>query len=387
MPPFLGGIMSKIQLKPKTKLAQLKQNLKSPIIKACSTEKEDDRYLYKVDSGSWALNLALTNNIDSAYPVGRVINAVGDFSTGKTLMACELVNSVWYIEHLIKGKRVKIYYDESEFAFDIELARKFNMPLEHMIGVRERLPDYKAIKGEKQFNISRTVEDLYTNINMITAESCEYDIILYIKDSLDSLSDAREITHIEKKGVGKQDYGGGKPRVMSQMFRNCIEGINTSNVLLFIISQVRDNFGAMFGPKYVRSGGKALDHYASVIYWLREAGKIEHPGTGLIQGIEAEIHVTKNKVGERYNKLTLNILHGYGVDNYGSAVNYLWDNKLFKVEGAYLNWDGKKMYRNQLMELASKEQEVANQLKAMWQAHWLEQVEKSKPNRPPKWGA
>jgi RecA/RadA recombinase len=379
--------MPKIKLKQKSKVEALKDRLKKPVLKQCATANtESDKYLYKVDSGSWALNLALTNDINCGYPRGRVVNAVGDFSTGKTLMACELVNSIWYLEHVLKGKKVKIYYDESEFAFDLELARKFNMPLEHMLGIRDRIPGWKAPKGEKPFTISRTVEDLYTNLTEASAESCDYDIILYIKDSLDSLTDAREIAHIEKKGVGKQDYGGGKARVMSQMFRNCIEGINTSNVLLFIISQVRENFGVMFGPKYTRSGGKALDHYSSIIYWLREAGKITHSSTGMIQGIEAEILVTKNKVGERYNNLTLNILHGYGVDNLGSAVNYLWDNKLLKIEGAYLNWEGKKMYRSSLIEWASKEASIAEAIKALWQAHWQEQVEKSKPNRPPKWG-
>jgi hypothetical protein len=107
----------------------------------------------------------------------------------------------------------------------------------------------------------------------------------------------------------------------------------------------------------------------------------------MIQGIEAEILVTKNKVGERYNNLTLNILHGYGVDNIGSAVNYLWDNKLLKIEGAYIKWHEKSIYRNALIEKAANEPETAKEIKMMWQAHWNEQVEKSKPNRPPKWGA
>lgn len=378
--------MSKIKLKPTNKIETLKNRLKKSIIKPCGTMDENIKYLYKVDSGSWALNLALTNDIDSAYPVGRVVNAVGDFSTGKTLMACELVNAIWYLEKILKGKRVKIYYDESEFAFDIELAKKFNMPLEHMIGIREKLTGWKQPKGETPFHISRTVEDFYTNIKQVGEESCEYDIILYVKDSLDSLTDAREIKHIEKKGVGSQDYGGGKARVMSQMFRNCMEGINSSNVILFIISQVRENFGVMFGNKYTRSGGKALDHYASIIYWLRESAKITHPATKMIQGIEADIHVTKNKVGERYNNLTLNIIHGYGVDNVGSAVNYLWDNKVLKVEGAYLHYEGKKMYRSTLIDLGRNEKSIALSLKSLWQSHWNEQVEKSKIDCPPKWG-
>ena len=81
------------------------------------------------------LNLALTNHVEQGYPIGRVINPIGDYSTGKTLLACEAVNSVWYIEHLLKKKRVKIYYDEPEHAFDYRLAAKFNMPLKEIIWI------------------------------------------------------------------------------------------------------------------------------------------------------------------------------------------------------------------------------------------------------------
>jgi len=376
----------KIALKMKQSgISILKNRLKEmPLVKKSF---DDDSDLYKVDSGSWALNLMLTNNINKAYPIGRVINAVGDFSTGKTLMACELVNAIWYIEHLQKNKKVKIYYDESEFAFDFGLARKFQMPIEQMHGIRERLPDWKKPKDEPPFTISRTVEDFYRNIKLITEEASKYDIILYIKDSLDSLQDAREIEHIKKKGIDKQDYGGGKAKVMSQMFRNCIEGINTSNILLFIVSQIRTNFGVVYGNKYNRAGGKALDHYASIIYWMKELNKIVHPQTKMIQGIEAEIHVTKNKTGERYNDLALNILHGYGVDNFGSAVNYLWDNKLLDISGNFVNWNNKKIYRTALIELAANDPATAQEIKKMWQYHWIQQIEKAKPNRPTKWGS
>jgi hypothetical protein len=140
----------------------------------------------------------------------------------------------------------------------------------------------------------------------------------------------------------------------------------------------------MFGPKYTRAGGKALDHYASVIYWLKEIDKIT-TSKGINQGIEVEVLIDKNKVGSRYNKLSFNILHGYGVDNFGSAVNFLWDGNGFERVGNYILWEGNKYYRNQLIEKAASNPETGEKLKTMLQKHWDQIVSEASINRKPKW--
>ena len=341
--------------------------------------------LYFIDSGSWMLNLALTNNIDQAYPIGRVINPVGDYSTGKTLLACEAVNSVWYLEHLIKKKKVKIYYDEPEHAFDHRLASQFKMPLDQIIGLREDLLTYKRKKGEKPFQRSRTVEDMYNNLDWISKNDTDNDVVLYIIDSLDSLRDAREIKHIQKKGIEKQDMGGGKARVLSQLFRNCIEGIHNSNILLVILSQIRKKIGITFGDPNTRAGGKALDHYATHIFQLREIGKIQTEEK-FNQGIEVGVRIKKNKTGSRYNDVTFDILHGWGIDNYTSAVNWLWDNDGIGKSGSYCVLDDDtKMYRSQLIETCVNSEQMRKEIKNLLQNHWNVLLEKSEVKREPKW--
>ena len=136
----------------------------------------------------------------------------------------------WYIENLLKKKRVKIYYDEPEHAFDYRLAAKFNVPLTEIYGLREDLKSFKRKKGEKLFQRSKTVENLYNNLDYINKNDKDYDVVLYVLDSLDTLRDAREIKHLEKKGIEKQDMGGSKARVLSQLFRNSIDKVHNSNI-------------------------------------------------------------------------------------------------------------------------------------------------------------
>jgi recombination protein RecA len=368
--------MKKIKLKSKSLRTRLKTaETHMPTLK---------KPLYFIDSGSWMLNLALTNKVDYGYPIGRVINPIGDYSTGKTLLACEAINSVWYYEHKKKKKKIKMYYDEPEHAFDHRLASQFKMPLTEIVGLREDLTGYKRKKGERLFRRSRTVEDMYNNLDWISKNEGDYDIIIYIIDSLDSLRDAREIKHLAKKGIAKQDMGGSKARVLSQLFRNCIEGIHNSNVLLVILSQIRKKIGIAFGDPNTRAGGKALDHYATNIFQLREIGKIQSE-TKFNQGIEVGVRVKKNKTGSRYNDVDFAILHGWGIDNYTSAVNWLWDNDAFEKSGSYLIFQGIKIYRQDLIDACAEDYHVAHEVKTVLQNYWNKLLKESEIKRKPKW--
>jgi RecA/RadA recombinase len=96
-------------------------------------------------------------------------------------------------------------------------------------------------------------------------------------------------------------------------------------VLLFIVSQVRDNIGAMFGEKHKRSGGKALDFYASQVFWLahtkilkRTINKVERP-----YGIELKAKVKKNKVGMPFREAEFSFEFAFGINDLLASVNWL----------------------------------------------------------------
>ena len=71
-------------------------------------ENDQDK-LYFLSSGCTPLNLIITGHKDKAYPVGRIISPKGEYSSAKTGFALELINVAWHIEHLKKGKKIKIF--------------------------------------------------------------------------------------------------------------------------------------------------------------------------------------------------------------------------------------------------------------------------------------
>jgi recombination protein RecA len=229
------------------------------------------------------------------------------------------------------------------------------------------------------------VEDFFNNLKTVLKRDVEYDVVLYVIDSLDALGDEREMKRIEEKGIESADYQGRKGAVMSQLFRNMAQDIKKSNVLMLIISQIRAKIGVTFGKKTTRSGGHALDFYASQIIWLHEMSELKNADK-IVQGIEVRAEVDKNKVAMAHRNAIFTILMGWGIDDVTSMVSYLWDAGAFEKNGAYLVWEGKNLYQSELIKRAEENPAIVTELKEMCQMVWDDMEARAVVKTKPKWG-
>lgn len=259
-------------------------------------------------------------------PWGRIINIVGDNSSGKTLLACEML----FAAYKALGDKLEWDYDDGEAGFNF---------------------DTKAIWG---FDIlrnrvgSETVEEFEARLKKRLKDLPEGKRLIYVLDALDALTtdeekkyreeklkaatkkvkavdedeDLPEIKEKEKKGKGT--YGTAKAKELGAMFRGIRKILREKNSILIVVSQVRENIGlnSMYVP-YVRAGGKALDFYAAIILWLAEVEKVGKKGREI--GIVTKARTSKNKVGKPFRFGYINILFDYGVDNIKTNIDFLCD--------------------------------------------------------------
>lgn len=248
-----------------------------------------------ISTGCTLLDLAL----GGGWVERKVINILGDSSSGKTLLATEAVAN--FVNKHPKGR---VRYRDKEEAFQPSYAAALGVPVDRIDFGSETM---------------LTVEDLHDDLQKVTAKAKTPE--LYVLDSLDALSDRAEL----ERGFGENTFGANKARKMSELFRRVQSMIEKSNVTLIIISQVRADMSPFAGRGVKASGGFAVRFYRSQALYLSTKNKIVKTVRGLKKpiGINVRAVVDKNRVGLPYREAEFPILFGYGVDDVAASLDWL----------------------------------------------------------------
>lgn len=244
--------------------------------------------------------------LGGGWPLGRIANVVGDKAVGKTLIAIEACAN--FAKTYPRGH---IWYREAEAAFDTRYAEELGLPTSRV----DFGPDGVDSSWE-------TVEDIFEDLERCVAQAIKSKQPgLYILDSLDALSSRAEL----KRAIDKGSYGTDKASVMSELFRRLKKRIKQARVAVIIVSQLRDKIGVMFGEKQTRTGGRALDFYASQIIWLHHKAvlKSTRKGSERVTGVRIRARCKKNKVGPAFRECEFVLRFGYGVDDMEASLGWL----------------------------------------------------------------
>ncbi len=322
------------------------------------------------------------------YEVGNIYNIVGDSSSGKTGI---IVHSI-VANYFKLGKKLKFCYDDAELGntFNVKEIYDMDIPL-----INEDTPR------------SSTVEDLYINVRKFCETVKSDQIGVYVLDSLDALTSKATVDRGNKRMVkaekGKEleegTYAMDKQKFLSQEFFPDISArIKDSNIILIIVSQVRDKINAgLFEKKQTRSGGRALQFYCHTVEWLAQIEKKEmEDESGLRSGIPILLQTDKSKTPRPYRKGIIILDYSIGLDNIASNIDYLYDlrtkNSDGKLSKSYalrptiknrIDWDAIMYTRNELCDFIY-DNELEAELEKRVIAKWEEAESRLKNRRKPR---
>ena len=311
-----------------------------------------------LSTGSTLLNLACTGFPERGFAKGHYYFIVGDSISGKTWLSLTCLAEA-AMNRNFDGYR--FIYDNAEDGALMDIGRFFG----------------KQVAKRMELRCSSIIEEFYFHVDDAVKEGKPF---IYVLDSMDSLSSEPETDKFEQTKEAyregkeaKGSYGDGKAKINSANIRRILTPLKKSGSILIIINQTRDNPAArMFQSKKTRSGGHALHFYACLEMWSSVAGRIEKTVKGKKRqlGVESKIKVKKNRITGRERTVTVPIYHSFGIDDVGSCVDYLLDEKYWtkgdeiKAKGLGIKGSRKKIIR--LIEKQSLEKDLHELVGDVW---------------------
>lgn len=295
-------------------------------------------------TGVLPLNKAMSGRYDGGFPVGRITEVYGAESCGKTLLA-----TMAMIETQRKGGAAVMM--DFEHAFSIDRAIQLGLD-----PVAEKWIYKQPTTAEQGFVMAQKVCEI------MNKHAPERHLTI-VFDSIASM-----VTEDELK-AGFVD-GNMKTRLslavcMSSSLKILAGIVSRTNTTLIFLNQVRDNPGVMFGDKETTPGGKAMKFYASLRVRLRKGKKVEGED-GDVTGEQVMAATIKNKVYRPFVDTVYVSSFTEGIDLYETHVGALEEMGRLGTTKGWVEFDGKKMRRKELIAQARADKETYQRLLSMF---------------------
>jgi recombination protein RecA len=269
-----------------------------------------------VSTGCAMLDVAISNRPYGGLPVGRIVEITGLEQSGKSLVSAHLLAETQ------KQGGVAVLID-TETAVSREFLEAIGVDVSKLLYV-------SADSVEQIFDMTETIIEK-------VRETSKDRLVTIVTDSVAAASTSAELA----SDYGKDGYATDKAIIISKAMRKITNMIGRQKILLVYTNQLRQKMNAMpFGDPWTTSGGKALAFHASVRLRLKGAGQIKMKigGNDKIVGMKVRCQVVKNRMGPPLRSTDFEIYFDRGIDNYGSWLKVMKDNKLVKQAGAWYTY-------------------------------------------------
>jgi len=283
-----------------------------------------------VDTGSYALNKAISGSYHKGLPFGRVVDISGDPSTGKSLIIYHI------LANCQKMGGVAIL-DDTEDAYVKEFGESIGINNDELILLNSLTVEEhfeKVFLGWKNSS-GKKKESL---VDLIVDNEPECPIVVAL-DSVALLS----TRHEQDVKFDKPDMV--KAKQIRAGMRMVSKHLQDHEVLHMISNHVIAKIGVMYGPKKTTPGGSGIPFQASVRMDLSLGKKIiDKKIENKIIGVQSRVKITKNKISAPFKETILDIFFDNGVDPYSGVVDMLVQDGVLVAESGnrftYTNPEG-----------------------------------------------
>jgi len=199
--------------------------------------------------------------------------------------------------------------------------------------VAERIEPPSRDKNGDEKN-SDTIEEFHMHVDQALRRQHPFIYVLDSFDGLSSEADRKKAKEqIKQKEKGNEEttgsYGQAKNIKINEILRLIKGELKSTNSLLIIVSQVRDNMEVGSFTKKRRAGGRALKHYSWQEFWLKLGAKRTATAKEkkMMIGVDSIADITKNRQTGKQRQAKFPIYYDLGIDDVSACVDFLEENK------------------------------------------------------------
>lgn len=268
-----------------------------------------------ISTGAAMLDVAISNRPYGGLPVGRITEVTGLEQSGKSLLSAHLLAETQ------RQGGVAVLID-TETAVSREFLEAIGVDVSKLLYV-------SADSVEQIFEFTETIIE-----KVRTTQKDK--LVTIVVDSVAAASTKNELA----ADYNKDGYATDKAIIISKAMRKITNLIGRQKITLVFTNQLRQKMNAMFGDPWTTSGGKALAFHASVRLRLKNMGQIKQKvnGQDKVIGMKVRCQVIKNRMGPPLRAADFEIYFDRGIDNYGSWIGVMKENKLVKQGGAWYTY-------------------------------------------------
>lgn len=217
------------------------------------------------------------------WPSGRIVEIYGGEATCKTGIAYALIAEVQKM-----GGDAALFMGEGNY--DEWLALQYGIDLEHLI-----------------IGDDNTVEGVFGAANRMM-RAAPRQLMIAVIDSVAGLMTREELAAIERGDpFGRDRSAQVRALLISQAMRRMGAHVPRTNMILFLVNQVRDNPDAMYDKKAKPPGGKAIKFYSSIRLRLEIISKYKRQrgGKTFVAGFKLKLTSEKNRLARPWSEATI----------------------------------------------------------------------------------
>lgn len=311
--------------------------LASSLEKAIGPNDEEQEVKTWLDTGYPLLNKIVSGDYDKGIPGGRIVEMFGPPSSGKTLIATQLMLSAQ------KAGGVAGFCDH-EYTYQMPFAKR--------LGLKDEFPQWiyrRPRTWEESNTLAMKAGEAIRKSGAIPDDAP----IIWVFDSVAAMIPRSMLLDKDGKDRGIDELNMNDTTALSRVSSSTLKVINQMtaelNMTVLYLNQIRTKIGVVYGDPTTTPGGAAFEFYASVRLGL---GKklIKDKATGEVIAQLTGITTKKNKITRPFQEVDLRLTFDEDgmahFDFNAGMIDYLVEHKKLEMSGAYINWiDGKKYYK------------------------------------------